>query len=189
VPFYVLLKARTLWHGHCCPDDYGRYQMTWFANLQLLWKILSVTLMVCAVTVGVGVVGYRGLQQTTADVDGFGRVLVLKVADTARMHQPMYEAVSDLRGAMLATDPADVQPFLEGSTAAMGETDAAFTAYQALPLSTDEKKMLSDYDTAHKAWEAAMKESMAAVVALPPLAAVDAAAPAEPAVPAVPDVP
>ena len=113
--------------------------MTWFTNLQLLWKVLGVTLTVCAVTVGVGFVGYRGISQTTADVDGLGRGLILKVAAAGRMHQSMYEAVADIRGATLATDPADITDFVAGSRAAMGETDLAFAQYQALPLSTEEQ--------------------------------------------------
>ena len=141
--------------------------MTWFTNLQLLWKVLGVTLTVCAVTVGVGLVGYRGIQQTTADVDGLGRGLILKVAAAGRMHQSMYEAVADLRGATLATDPADIKDFVDGTRAAMGETDAAFAQYQALPISADEKRILNEYKTAHTAWVSAAQQTLTALTAPP----------------------
>ena len=146
--------------------------MTWFTNLQLLWKVLGVTLTVCVVTVGVGLVGYRGVQQTTADVNSLGSGLIPKVAAADHMHQSMYEAVADLRGATLATDPADIKDFVAGSGAAMGETDPAFAQYQALPLSTDEKRILTDYNPAHTAWESASQQALVALEAPPPPVAV-----------------
>ena len=160
--------------------------MTWFTNLQLLWKVLGVTLTVCAVTVGVGLVGYRGIQQTTADVNTLGSGLILKVAAAGRMHQSMYEAVADLRGATLASDPADIKDFAEGTRTAMGETDAALAQYQAQPLTTEEKRILDDYKTAHTAWESAAQQTLVALEAPPPPVAVARAKPAAEAAAAPP---
>src|ERR1051325_6880187 len=120
----------------------ARYAMTWLTNLHIRGKILAVTLTMCLVTLVVGLVGYRSVEQTTSDLDSLGTVLVPKVQASGRMHQAMYEAVAELRGAALATDPADAQDFTEGARTAMLETTQAFVLYQSLVLSADEKRIL-----------------------------------------------
>jgi methyl-accepting chemotaxis protein len=139
--------------------------MIWFTNLRIQWKMLSVTLAVCAITLGVSVLGFRSIQDTTSDVNDLGRVQLPKVAAVGRMHQSMYEAVADLRGAVLTTDPKDSQDFQDGTRAAMGETDAALADYQRLRLTQDERRILTDYQAAHTAWETGVEMTLLALAA------------------------
>jgi methyl-accepting chemotaxis protein len=142
--------------------------MAWFTNLQVQWKILGVTLTACAVTLGVGLVGYRGIQQTTSELDSLGSGMVPRVAAAGRMHQAMYEAVADLRGAALASEPKAVLDFVADARTAMGETDAAIAQYHTLQLDADETRVLADYDLAHAAWKSAAQKALVALTAPPP---------------------
>jgi methyl-accepting chemotaxis protein len=114
------------------------------------------SLTVCLVMLGLGALSLQTIRLTTSDMDSMGRVLVPKVAAVGRMHQSMYEAVADLRGAVLATDPDDVQNFLDGAHDASGETDEALEQYQKLPMTAEEQGVLATYVATHTTWMASV---------------------------------
>lgn len=134
--------------------------MTWFHDRSAMTKLLGVFLVLCGV---IGFTGYMGLStaaKVNADLLDVGSTYIPKLIALNDTQRSNLLAQRDVRSAILESDPTQIKNYENQTNQDMATTDKTFAAYSALPLTSKEQKLASDFDTSRKAWQAAIQQAL-----------------------------
>jgi hypothetical protein len=80
-----------------------------------------------------------------------------------RAEAATFKVQRDVRSAILIKDPQEIEQLLQEAREQLEAGARALSAYHALPMSETERRLLAEYESTRRTWQASMEEAMVEV--------------------------
>jgi methyl-accepting chemotaxis protein len=136
--------------------------MRWLSDLRVRTKLLGSFLVICAILVGAGYLGVTTAQGIKAHLDTVSLNLLPSAVALADTQANLIRAQRDIRSAVLVDDQREIDEFVQKFKQEAATAEAAFAAYQALPMSDEERRLVTEFLAAFRTWRGVNEQAAAA---------------------------